>query len=174
MPPKLTRAHRGGPPHDSFCIELKTTTPIFGGSPVARQLDDVDVIRSPTIRGHLRFWWRALLTDPVLLNDPKALFDAEARLWGRAADRRAKEGRSAVELTTIAGRPGPDVRNAPDLASPEGYAQFPARIDRNAGHPRRPPGLAFTLRVSAPANQIEEVQAAVRAWVLFGGYEPPE
>ncbi len=43
-----------------FAVSLAIATPILGGGYQTRALDDVDTIRVPTVRGHLRFWWRAL------------------------------------------------------------------------------------------------------------------
>ena len=43
-----------------FAMSLGIVTPILGGGYRTRAQDDVDLIRVPTVRGHLRFWWRSL------------------------------------------------------------------------------------------------------------------
>ncbi|MCC6157460.1 MAG: type III-B CRISPR module RAMP protein Cmr1 [Deltaproteobacteria bacterium] len=46
---------------DVKSYNLRVITPIMGGGAQAQQSDDADPIRVPEIRGHLRFWWRALV-----------------------------------------------------------------------------------------------------------------
>ncbi len=92
-------------------VTLKVVTPILGGGYKTRHIDDVDVIRAPSVRAHLRFWWRALYAHPY--GTAKELYDAERALWGGAADdgkndesegegkeekRNKKGGRSPVEV----------------------------------------------------------------------------
>ena len=35
-------------------------TPLFGGGVEPREADPVSVVRATAVRGHLRFWWRAV------------------------------------------------------------------------------------------------------------------
>ncbi|MGB7213436.1 MAG: type III-B CRISPR module RAMP protein Cmr1, partial [Gammaproteobacteria bacterium] len=60
LPPAKPRVARGGPELREVRVRLEVLTPILGGSHQTRAIDDVDVIRAPSVRGHLRFWWRAL------------------------------------------------------------------------------------------------------------------
>lgn len=151
-------------------MRLRSITPIFGGGTRSREIDQIDRFRVPSIRGQLRLWWRALLRDPALLNDPARLYAEESRLWGRAAD--AFGGRSQVEIRiedTGASRPddSPIV-----MTSATGYALFPARIEgeRNKAIPRYRPGVTGKLIVSAPPAEIPALRNAIRAWLAFGGY----
>jgi CRISPR-associated protein Cmr1 len=59
-------------------IGLECITPVIGGGVRAREPDTVDIVRVPGIRGQLRFWWRALGSEP----DPATLFANEMRIWG--------------------------------------------------------------------------------------------
>ncbi|HLV12164.1 MAG TPA: RAMP superfamily CRISPR-associated protein, partial [Trueperaceae bacterium] len=68
------------------------------GSHLTRAIDDVDVIRAPSVRGHLRCWWRALYAAQYTSAD--ALHQRESALWGRAAT--DDGGRSAVEIRLFA------------------------------------------------------------------------
>ena len=61
MPTMQHRSRRGGELLESFEVNIRTTTPVFGGGAVAKQLDSIDIFRVPSIRGNLRMWWRALL-----------------------------------------------------------------------------------------------------------------
>src|SRR5437016_5113790 len=86
------RSVRCGPELQPISVTIQVVTPIFGGSADLRQIDDIDIIRVPTIRGHLRFWWRALHGHST----SRELFAAESRIWGAAAKDRTQ--RSSVEL----------------------------------------------------------------------------
>ncbi|HLH71454.1 MAG TPA: type III-B CRISPR module RAMP protein Cmr1 [Candidatus Dormibacteraeota bacterium] len=163
------RATRGGPPLSSLSVQLEVVTPILGGGSQAREIDEVEVIRPATVRGHLRFWWRALRGHEF--EDAAALHAAESALWGRAADERG--GRSPVELRVdLVGRPRGKVTSNIDLSRPEAYALWPARAQQGGTPPapRYHPGTRFRLTLTAPAEREAELQNVVRAWVLFGGY----
>ena len=181
-------------------LDLETITPILGGAPRTRTVDTVDVIRVPTIRGHLRFWWRALQTrnfaevehigvqNGTAAGRPTAreltasqLFAvAEAELWGRAADDsgdRSKVddsgGRSKVEVRVENVRAPPALLDRSDINAnaADGYALWPARkTEKDPAAPRWKAGVRFRLRITAPKDDIAGLRAAVRAWVLFGGY----
>jgi len=60
---------------------IRVITPMFGGGPLPGEPDPVTAIRGPTIRGHLRFWWRATV-GARCASDPRALRDLEAEVWG--------------------------------------------------------------------------------------------
>lgn len=60
MPEPRRRSSRGGPDLCTISVDVEVVTAILGGGSQTRALDDVDVIRAATVRGHLRFWWRAL------------------------------------------------------------------------------------------------------------------
>jgi CRISPR-associated protein Cmr1 len=157
-------------------VQLEVVTPILGGSHQTRASDDVDVIRAPSVRGHLRFWWRALYAAQCANAD--ALYQRESALWGRAAT--DEGGRSAVEIRIsvehtestdsseirlFSGRDQP--------ATPGAYALWPARAETKTNTPtapRRQPGTQFQLTLKVPATHEAEVKNALRAWILFGGY----
>jgi CRISPR-associated protein Cmr1 len=175
MPGAIRRSRRGEPARESFSVEIETVTPILGGAPETRTIDTIDIIRAPTIRGHLRFWWRALQRDPELLADRAKFATAEAAIWGKAHDR-DNGGRSPVEITVEVRQPVP--RRDPsdiDYRTPGAYALWPAMRIREKGKeqdpaPRYPAGVRFRLSLSAPETSIHELQNVVRAWLLFGGY----
>lgn len=163
------RAVRGGPALSTFSISLQVVTPILGGASRPREVDEVEVIRPATIRGHLRFWWRALHGHEF--EDAAELYTAESALWGRAADEHG--GRSRVELRVdLVGPPGEADTSDVRLSTPEAYALWPARGERSGTPPapRYHPDTCFRLTLTAPAEREAELRNVVRAWVLFGGY----
>lgn len=167
--PRLCRYARG-PTLERLTVGLESITPILGGATVPRQVDTVDFIRVPTLRGHLRFWWRALYAHECRTAAELAL--RERALWGGMG---GDEGtRSRVELR-VEVEPGSarvidrDIR----LEDPGAYALWTARSMKGEDKPPAPrwlPGLRFRLHVLAPVEVMPEVENALRAWVLWGGY----
>jgi CRISPR-associated protein Cmr1 len=170
----------------SFSLTLQNVTPILGGAAKTRVVDRIDVIRAPTIRGHLRFWWRALYGHDY--DCAVTLYEAESALWGRSADKCG--GRSAVEIKTVVnpesiGEDNID-RNDISMKRTDGYVLWPARAEKGSDPAERwKIGVRFDLQVKCcrdgqqittlQYNKISrawetEVRNSLRAWILFGGY----
>lgn len=169
MPSKQQRfSPKKGGEQEIFKVVMKTITPIMGGGTEGGKVDEVDFIRAPTIRGHLRFWWRTLYGDGYEKN-PKELYKRETALWGGAtADESG--GRSLVEITVQILEKSETDESRIQMSDPEGYALWPARKSRDETLARYKSGLKFSLRIVCPKASEREVQNSIRAWVLFGGY----
>lgn len=156
-------------------LELEVVTPIFGGAPVPRNIDSIDVIRPASIRGHLRFWWRALHAQDY--ETSPEIYLAEARLWGGPSSEGREKlegvGRSRVELRVECRKPGGETRADSFEDRAGAYALFPGRPQRGDGTPAarmRFAGTRFQLQLRFPPVRAREVRDSLRAWVLFGGY----
>ncbi|MFC1642597.1 type III-B CRISPR module RAMP protein Cmr1 [Myxococcota bacterium] len=177
LPEARARSARGGLRLVEISVEVEVATPIFGGAPQTRQIDDLDVVRVPALRGHLRFWWRALCAHEF--DDAAKLFAEESKLWGRAAT--DEGGRSAVSVSVeVVGVGKPDstpIRLYGAAATPGGYALWPAKDQpeqRDRAYvptaPRRTPATRFRLSLVGPKSLEGELRNTLRAWLLFGGY----
>lgn len=176
LPAAKMRAARGGPEVREISVRLEVVTPILGGGTQTRAVDEVDIIRVATVRGHLRFWWRALYAAQY--SSANKLYERESQIWGRAAT--DEGGRSAVEIRIAVEKPGAidgsDIRlydSKDGKATPGAYALWPAREEKRTSTPpapRRRPGTQFRLTLVAAADCEKEVRNALRAWILFGGY----
>jgi CRISPR-associated protein Cmr1 len=62
-------------------------TPLFGGGVEAKKNDDITLISGKTIRGHLRFWWRATRGGQFGggTEGLKRMKEREAEIWGAAS-----------------------------------------------------------------------------------------
>lgn len=161
--PKSARGKRLGKVPISVSAEV--VTPILGGSSRTREVDAVDVIRPATVRGHLRFWWRALNAHRV--KTAEELHEQESSIWGRAMAGEGQGGRSEVEIRVDVGREGKLDESPIDLKSPDAYALWPAREPLAF---RRSSGTRFKLTLLAPEEQEDTLRDVLRAWLLFGGY----
>lgn len=149
-------------PLERLSIELVSTTPIFGGGVAAGQPDERVPIRVPSIRGHLRFWWRALQAAGTPAD---AMREKESCLFGGAA---GDAGAASDVIVTVSGVRAANLDQSPVRPQDDAaYALWPAR---QPPRDRWKPGLEFTLTIDAPAAAAAEVRQALMAWILFGGY----
>ncbi len=149
---------------------LKFLTPMFGGGVETDppKQDLVTTIRGASIKGQLRFWWRA--ARGAQFTSTKELFKREAQLFGAAAlageDANSHRGISIyLDTSKLAGRPTPP---PVDVA----YASFPLREGNGVNNVCEMTG-DFSLFVNCPrtfeAGEIDEIKAAIWAFVHFGG-----
>jgi len=68
------------PETTSQSYTIKVITPLFGGGVEAGINDPVTLIRPSSIRGHLRFWWRA--TRGACCSSVAELRQREGEIWG--------------------------------------------------------------------------------------------
>ena len=76
-------------------FRIRLITPMFGGGVVPGVVDISNPIRAASIRGHLRFWWRA--TAGSQFRTPQDLYEAEAALWGSTQTHGKVVTRAALE-----------------------------------------------------------------------------
>jgi CRISPR-associated protein Cmr1 len=167
-------------------------TPLFGGGVEAGEPDSSFPIRGTSIRGHLQFWWRATRGADFPSRDD--LFRRHGEIWGTTE----KASPVQVEIRDVkASAPKSCARyewnqqarqgqggwrlnwEAPFRNTALPYALFPfqgqppprpvrdARPDELPAHFIESGG--FTLHMRFPETLRQEVEAAVWAWVNFGG-----
>lgn len=147
-------------------LKLTTVTPILGGGVFARELDDCEVIRVPSIRGQLRFWWRAQCDGPVTPSDLK---EKETALWGGlGTGNQTTATRSRIRISVnITKNTCKRSKNHVHPKDEDFYALWPARgSDAKTWNP----GIQFELKVTYPKKSESEIRRALSAWLCFGGY----
>src|SRR5690554_5081654 len=151
-------------------LEIRALTPIFKGGSTTAQVDEGRPFRAPSIRGVLRYWWRATST----LADVEQLRDHEQALFGGVRSDEREDRRfgqvlaaSAVSVAILAQQStlGPRPGNKPYAFGVTGRdAEGEARnrqVHTNA---------SGRLRVEWRDDSAgEEVKRALTAWLLFGG-----
>lgn len=169
--------------------EIDVVTPLFGGGVEAGQTDPVTPIRIPSIRGQLRFWWRA--TRGAAFGTVEELRQRETEIWGSTEN--------PSPLVLVVETVGSPVWRQPpeygfDRFGPEAYSLFSAKQN---GAVLCREGLRFRLVVTWPQGQVLQarrdrdneqrrqahlpllpakleditldVETAWRAWLQFGG-----
>ena len=143
-------------------------TPLFGGGVEPSHADPVTVIRGTAIRGHLRFWWRATRGGRSNGN-LREMKKKEEELWGAAStpgDPKPSKVQIAITDITNGSQMKPFERGRADAGWQElAYAAFPLQ---EKGQPVLN-DVGFTLSMSFPEKEKEEVEAALWAWETFGG-----
>jgi CRISPR-associated protein Cmr1 len=147
-------------------LDFSVMTALYGGGAEAGKNDVEDPFRVPSIRGHLRFWWRATIGGRF--TDVESLRNAEAKVWG---DTDQASGVRIRVLHADRGTERPAACTGPDgrwqKVQPD-YALFPAQEDRKQIK-NLYFGGRFRLEVSASEDLQNDVDAALWAWVTFGG-----
>jgi len=158
-------------------------TYVFGGGVTVRDhekhADAVTPIRGASIRGQLRFWWRAC--NPSGCTTVEELRKREGEIWG-ATSQAAK-----VEITVVM-QPSKfrevavyEYKDNGRLRACRGmetiaYGAFPLQPASALHGARVKPGVLydsggtpFTLRLRFPEDVRADVEAALWAWESFGG-----
>lgn len=165
---------------------FRIVTPMFIGDAEQKATS----IRPPSIKGALRFWWRAIRWPRFIVDTKgelhtalKQLHAEESRLFGAAAGK--DSGGQGAFLLRVPQQPAfkPDTswpRDGSGATTGSGYMAFGILASGSAKKgnikPHRegiPEKLEFTLearfRPGADPVDIEEIKEAIRAWGLLGG-----
>ncbi len=158
--------------YETLELEVQVVTPMFGGGVVAGEPDPVTLIRPSSIRGHLRFWWRA--TRGAAFATAKDLKQREVQIFGDTTNP------SPVIVEVRITSPGtakpcaflPPGKQFPKFADDHpGYVLFPfqGNAKKNIPISSGTNGTKFDLRIVCPSQARDEVNAAVWGWINFGG-----
>ena len=169
-PPPVSRTASASEVRESFRIRI--VTPMFGGGVVPGVPDPVSIVRVPSIRGHLRFWWR--MTRGALISDPGKLAEKEASIWGSTKE----PSKVQAELKILS--PGTMEDCADQIPGKSyvkfkpgypGYALFPFQGNQREQKPIGSgcKGAEFELSLSFPKSLEKEITGALWAWCNFGG-----
>jgi len=155
-----TKGEREGLKKLEYTIEL--ITPMFGGGHEAGEIetDPEMVIRGSTIRGHLRFWWRATRGTKCL--NWVELSQKEHEIWGSTTHPSQIQIEVIVKTKTIQ-------EDNILLDQNNSYVLFPYRQNAVNRRVKSLTKLSFTLKVTFPSGFVNDVEAAVWAWTNFGG-----
>ncbi|NLL37565.1 MAG: type III-B CRISPR module RAMP protein Cmr1, partial [Fretibacterium sp.] len=156
--PKCPEVKKGG---EEVSYTIKVVTPMYGGGAEAGVNDADNPVRAASVRGHLRFWWRA--TRGTAFSSIADLKKREAEIWGSM-------GQASSTIVEVLRQSGVESRVYPghgfDKYGIETYAIFPAS---SGEHDLLKEGLTFELRLRYSEEHRDDVLCALWAWVNFGG-----
>lgn len=147
-------------------LDIQVVTPLFGGSAISGQVDRNRPVNAKTIRGHLRFWWRACIG--VGYDTPKDLFEHEEKIWGSI------DKPSAVDVIISTDEQSIVTKSSRCLSdiSPKSalqYVTFPFRETI----PDMIESTEFRLYLKKSSGYLDEmlpeIELTVWAWLTFGG-----
>jgi len=155
----------------SRSYEFTLITPMFGGDVKSFEINERTPIRSQSIKGQLRFWWRTMQG----FTSKDELLDAETKIWGGSLAGEKCQSKVKVSVTDFKNlavspiekgydRNGKPRRIESALLAP--YVLFPALNIENAKLLSK---ASFTLTVTCPQNIADEVKNTIALWALFGG-----
>ena len=156
--------------------KYRLVTPLFGGGVEPRYADPVTTVRASEIKGHLRFWWRALRGWQAG-EDLKKLLELEEQIWGGVTESKSaspvtlhvetlSKGRDEAPFEKVPGKSFP--KNKADVAP--GYVAFPLQPTKDdPTFYSVKLGVRFKLVLTYSEEYDEEVRAALWAWETFGG-----
>ncbi len=136
--------------HADFTFTL--LTPCFSGTALGKQADQAEM-RIPPIRGHVRFWHRALF----------GLDDCN-QVWGSAAGKQGHGSRVSVSF----------VGSVPNAQAQPWPAVLPHKLHpkERGQRPALAAGQSFTIRLQrlpgCTHEDWEHAQRAVKLWLLLG------
>lgn len=161
----------------------KVITPLWGGGVVANVNDPVTLIRGSSIRGHLRFWWRALRGNSNG-STVAEMREKENSIWG--STKVPSQVKITVNVTNTGTPFQPEsillpthprymrITDVGDMNSKDAYVTFPLRLTPDERRAHKDPAsltenVQFSLVLDYPDDVGEEVEAALWAWQTFGG-----
>lgn len=168
----MGRSHPGPPP-DAVTVDagkatweyqLTLVTPQVGGGVTPQA--QFTAVRHAAVSSQLRAWWRTLHAPQH--TTATSLFAAEAELWGSTAH----QSRCRVQTTVtkhgsrVTVPKDPDTGDFGQHSEYPGYALFPFNEPREA---KLVTGTEFVLQITAAPDRQGEIDAAVHAWVAYGG-----
>jgi CRISPR-associated protein Cmr1 len=166
----LLKDFRGQQSRLDKCYEIDVVTPMFGGGSVAGEVDTKTPIRGASIRGQLRFWWRA--TRGAAYTDAVQLRQAEAEIFGDT--QHPSKVKIWVENMDDSEQKEIQRLNKKEQFSATKYAYvlFPFGRKRQFDKAVYPYKFKLFVRYDAQAELSlleQEVNAALWAWINFGG-----
>ena len=167
--PKEAPPHVGHLARSGDVRTYRFLTPVFGGGVNVKESDPLTPVRVASIRGQLRFWWRAV--NPRGCTTAIELRRAEATVFGSTD----KASSLVIRVNMQLERPSPlavfegKVRVRPGMDA-IAYGAFPLRD----GNPDKHGVLhdfgeqTFELAFTYPPEIEDDVHAALWAWAHFG------
>jgi len=157
----------------------KVITPLFGGGVKPGEADPVTVVRATEVRGHLRFWWRAM--NVGRFQSIADLKRDEGQIWGSTETpsrvlvdipvRSVDQGTPEIAFRVVR-EDKVKLVASPNLAPYAAFPFLPDKVEQKRVGWESEPVLvntAFVLGLRYPESLRADVESALWAWETFGG-----
>ncbi len=156
--------------HEELSYNIELITPMAGGGVSSWHPDMENPVRTQSIKGQLRFWWRTMAAADMTAMDLKT---KEDDLWGNTD--KASPVRIAVEMVNKVTEEDNQLKIDRDdkdnlqydEAEVPGYVLFPFQSENDPV--RMLKDIEFTLTVTCPPDNKKDVENCIKLWLLFGG-----
>lgn len=153
-------------------FNVEVITPVVGGGVEAGAFDPDFPVRGTSVRGNLRFWWRA--TRGAKYNTTEELYAAESEIWG--STEKASPTKIIIQLPDKAPEKISfgNIRNAYGFGdgrnSSAAYVLFPMIVRRDNIHQDLgKAGFSFKITFNFKLEYADDIACAFWAWINFGG-----
>ena len=161
-------------PDPNIPREYELISPLWGGGERPNRRDSVTGIRPSSIKGQLRFWWRAVRGWRAG-GSLKKLLELEEKIWG-GVTKVKQSSRVRIEVELIEPNELEKIKHLSAHEVPR-YAAFPLfqGEDEDREKALSEEGIRFRLNIwldpldDEEISLKDEVEAALWAWETFGG-----
>ena len=160
-PPVLPSVKKS-PSLRELSLTITVATPMAGGGVEAGKIDERRPVRVPSIKGHLRYWWR------MMNRDSPGKSARESEIWGSTE----KPGKVYVDVPK---QPSVLLRYCDknfefSRYGPENYALFSSLPTRDKpGNNIAHENFSFTIKLTYPQEFHDDIIYSLSAWLYFGG-----
>ncbi len=165
----------GGDKIITEAYQFELITPMFGGDSQSWKLDTKNPVRSASVKGQLRFWWRTMQNE----TDVKVLLFKENQRWGGNISEDVSDVIKSPVMITIIKQA--EIKTDTVIANPKGnalgvnvipnYVLFPVteNVTKKKEKITIVTELKFTLLITYPEKYQQELLDTLTLWSLFGG-----
>jgi len=156
----------------SKSYDFELITPMFGGDYESFVLNKHTPIRSQSIKGQLRFWWRTMQDE----TNVKELLKKENTIWGGdvedEVENKTLQSRIKVSVTNFKNLKTAPITKERPYTDPNvlaSYVLFPVLNDKKIENPSLLVQASFTVTLTYKQEKEKEAMNSLLLWALFGG-----
>lgn len=156
----------------SKSYDFELITPMFGGDYESFVLNEHTPIRSQSIKGQLRFWWRTMQDETNI----KELLKKENAIWGGDVEdeieKKTLQSRIKVSVTNFKNLKTAPITKERPWTNPNilaSYVLFPVLNDKKIENPSLLAQASFTVTLTYEREKENEAMNSLLLWALFGG-----
>jgi len=152
----------------SKSYEFTLITPMFGGDVKSFEINERTPIRSQSIKGQLRFWWRTMQG----FTSKDDLLKAETEIWGGSLAGNKWQSKVKVAVTDFRNLEVSPIKKERPWTEPNilsSYVLFPIFNNKYVQNPSLLSKATFNVSLTYPREREKDAINSLLLWALFGG-----